>query len=213
MNIKAKFEKEFLHKKAKHAEWRAANKERVRARGRDAAKRWRENNPEVALAKSRKSEEKRKLLHAQGVFVWVGKKRMRGPNWEEYQKQKQRDKYAQDEVYRNKTRKAAKDWIDNNYERWLLRQVKLRAKKSNIPFDLTIDDIVIPKRCPVLGIVLKRGEGHSCDNSPTVDRVDAKGGYIKGNVAIISRKANSLKGFATAAQHRRIAEWMEEFQK
>ncbi len=120
-----------------------------------------------------------------------------------------RARYASEPEYKNLKRQRARDYITKNYRNWLLRQIKLRAKKAGISFNLTMDDIVIPRRCPVFGMVLKRGIGHSCDASPTVDRVNAKRGYVKGNVAIISRKANSLKGAATAAQHRRIAEWME----
>lgn len=172
-------------------------------------KKWRARNPERALEISRKNEEKRKQLHADGVFMWKGKKRVRGPNWEEYQNKKKREKYAQDESFREKTKAMARAWIENNHRSWLLRQIKLRANKHGIKFNLTLDDIIVPDRCPVLGIKLKRGVGQSCDTSPTVDRINAKRGYIKGNVAIISQKANSLKGAATAAQHRRIAEWME----
>lgn len=123
---------------------------------------------------------------------------------------RRRESYANDPVYREVMKKAAVVWIDNNYERWLLRQIKLRAKKTGVRFNLTIEDIVIPKRCPVFGIPLRRGKGCSCDNSPTVDRVVANKGYVKGNIAIISRFANSLKGKATSAQHRRIADWIDE---
>lgn len=120
-----------------------------------------------------------------------------------------RDKYAIDPEYKDKKKTRAMDWITRNYRSWLLRQVKLRAKKCGIPFDLTIDDIVIPEFCPVLGLKLERGVGSSCDTSPTVDRIIASKGYVKGNVAVMSRKANSMKGGASAAEHRRIAEWME----
>lgn len=108
-------------------------------------------------------------------------------------------------------RQRAIAWINNNHKRWLLRQIKLRAKKIGVQFNLTIEDIVVPERCPVFDIPLQRGKQHSCDNSPTVDRINPDGGYVKGNIAIISRLANSLKGKATAAQHRRIAEWMDTY--
>lgn len=120
-----------------------------------------------------------------------------------------RERYASEPEYKKLKQERARDYIVRNYRNWLLRQIKLRAKKTGVKFNLTMDDIIVPKRCPVFGMVLKRGVGHSCDTSPTVDRINAKRGYVKGNVAIISRKANSLKGAATAAQHRHIAEWME----
>jgi hypothetical protein len=127
-------------------------------------------------------------------------------NWEN---ENYRRRYAAHPSLRQKKRQRAATWIDNHHERWLLRQIKLRAKKTEIRFNLTVEDIVVPKRCPVFGIPLQRGKKHSCDNSPTVDRINPDKGYVKGNVAIISRLANSLKGKATAAQHRRIADWMD----
>ena len=60
----------------------------------------------------------------------------------------------------------------------------------------------IPKKCPILDIPLFIGDGNSTDNSPTLDRVGNqefyyskkdKYGRYKGNVQIISRKANQMK--------------------
>ncbi len=111
----------------------------------------------------------------------------------------------------DKVRKFAKIRRKNNPASYMLSATKHRAKSLNIKFNLTIDDIVIPKFCPVLGIKLRMGKGNTVNSSPTVDRINSKKGYTKGNVAVISHLANSLKGFATAAQHRRIAAWMETF--
>jgi len=60
----------------------------------------------------------------------------------------------------------------------------------------------IPKKCPILDIPLFIGDGNSTDNSPTLDRVGNqefyyskkdKYGRYKGNVQVISRKANQMK--------------------
>ena len=60
----------------------------------------------------------------------------------------------------------------------------------------------MPKKCPILDIPLFIGDGNSTDNSPTLDRVGNqefyyskkdKYGRYKGNVQIISRKANQMK--------------------
>lgn len=112
-------------------------------------------------------------------------------------------------AYRKANPHMAKEWQAKNPERHMLNTIKGHAKRLNIKCTITVEDIVIPKRCPVFGIPLKRGKGRSWLNSPTVDRLDARKGYVKGNVAIISNFANSLKGRATAAQHRRIADWMD----
>jgi len=68
-----------------------------------------------------------------------------------------------------------------------------RAKEKGIDFKITIEDIVIPSYCPLLGIPLKRGAGKATANSPSLDRINNQYGYIKGNVMVISRKANSMK--------------------
>jgi hypothetical protein len=97
--------------------------------------------------------------------------------------------------------------------RWMLNLCRNRAHSSGIPFDLTREDIFLPEFCPVLGIRLRRpGEGQAND-SPSLDRIDAtrgyvRGGYVRGNVAIISMLANRLKNNGTAEQHERIAAWM-----
>ncbi len=90
-----------------------------------------------------------------------------------------------------------------NIERWMLARVKSRAKTKGIVFNLEADDIKIPKICPVLGITLNhnigRGSGFHSD-SPSVDRIDPKLGYIKGNVRVISARANLLKSDATITE-------------
>jgi hypothetical protein len=101
-------------------------------------------------------------------------------------------------------------YLEANPERSLYRVAEQRARKRGIAFNLTLADIVVPERCPVFGIVLQRGKGVAGPASPTLDRIDASRGYVKGNVAVISNYANILKGQASAAQHLRIAEWMKE---
>jgi len=53
------------------------------------------------------------------------------------------------------------------------------------------------------------GKGQPHDASPTLDRLNNAWGYVPGNIAVISYRANKLKGDATADELRRIAEWME----
>jgi hypothetical protein len=94
--------------------------------------------------------------------------------------------------------------------KFLLSAAKSRAKKKNIAFELTYEDIVIPDTCPILGIPLffsERGKGRG-DNTPSPDRLDPSLGYTKDNVRIISWRANKLKSNGTAEEHRLIAEWM-----
>lgn len=82
-----------------------------------------------------------------------------------------------------------------NPESRLLGGAKRRSKKKNLPMDITKGDINIPEICPVLDIPLFYQIGHksATDNSPSLDRIDPKKGYVKGNIRVISFRANYLK--------------------
>jgi|SRR5882724_7238660 len=82
-------------------------------------------------------------------------------------------------------------------EKTILIRTKCRAKKKKIEFNLEIEDVIIPKNCPILGIPLFHCDGHGRDNSSSIDRINNKKGYIKGNVHIISNRANTLKSSAS----------------
>lgn len=77
--------------------------------------------------------------------------------------------------------------------RILLNAARARAKKQNIDFNITKDDLFIPEKCPYLDIPIIIGDGIAHMNSPSIDRIDNSKGYIKGNVMIISYKANTCK--------------------
>lgn len=75
----------------------------------------------------------------------------------------------------------------------IFHAAKTRAKKKGLPFDITIDDVVIPEVCPLLEIPLVKGTVGFNGNSPSLDRVVPDLGYVKGNVWVISMRANSIK--------------------
>jgi len=82
-----------------------------------------------------------------------------------------------------------------------------------VQFNLTIEDVVeVPTHCPVLGLELVypgHGKGRtSC--SASLDRLDNTKGYVPGNVAIISWRANKLKGDATFAELQALVRFMEK---
>jgi hypothetical protein len=90
----------------------------------------------------------------------------------------------------------------------MLAQTKFRAKKLHLKFDLIPGDILVPTTCPVLGIPIRRGRGRT-DNSPSIDRVIPSRGYIRGNVRIISFRANAIKRDASSAELRDIADYID----
>lgn len=93
---------------------------------------------------------------------------------------------------------------DKRYKIWC--NVKKRAKQKGIVFTLNIKDIpIIPKFCPILNLKIKSNNVNSpLDSSPSLDRINPKLGYIKGNVRIISNRANRIKSDATLEELRLI---------
>lgn len=89
-----------------------------------------------------------------------------------------------------------------------------RARKNGLEFDLTIDDIEIPDLCPVLGFPLaelseKRVNSSPRYNAPSLDRIDPGIGYVRGNIVVMSYRANNIKKDGTAEEHLKVAEFME----
>lgn len=81
---------------------------------------------------------------------------------------------------------------------------KRRARISNVPFYIEKSDIVIPERCPALGIELRHDydgqKGSRIPNSPSLDRIIPELGYVKDNIIVVSRLANMIKNNATVEQ-------------
>jgi hypothetical protein len=76
----------------------------------------------------------------------------------------------------------------------MLTEARKRAKSKGLDFDIIKEDIVIPQLCPLLQIPLKTGKGILSPNSPSLDRIICEKGYVKGNIMVISTKANTAKG-------------------
>ena len=95
----------------------------------------------------------------------------------------------------------------HRYKLW--QSAKERAAKLGRDFDIEIDDVVIPTHCPILGIPLERGKGVMHAGSPQLDRIDNSKGYVKGNVAVISQRANSIKQNASIEMLEAILKYMK----
>ena len=94
------------------------------------------------------------------------------------------------------TEKLNRDWkVDA--ARLLYKNIKSRCKRINREFSIDLEDIIIPEKCPVFGFELKREDRQTWMCAPSVDRIDSSKGYIKGNVTVVSRRANILKKDAT----------------
>jgi hypothetical protein len=86
------------------------------------------------------------------------------------------------------------NWEKTSEEYKIWHRAKSRAKKKGLDFNLEVSDIVIPEVCPVFNVPFDK-TNH--DYTYSIDRIDPTKGYVKGNVAIISNKANRIKSDAT----------------
>lgn len=89
----------------------------------------------------------------------------------------------------------------------LLKAAWTRSGKKGRSFNLTLSDIVIPKVCPVLGIPINRKGTKRTPNSPSLDRINSRLGYVKGNIVVISWRANDLKKDASPGELRKLADF------
>lgn len=118
-------------------------------------------------------------------------------------------------------RKARAQWRANTREqraeyrirfkkKFLLYHVKSRARKRGIPFNLTEANVFWPSVCPVFGTPLDyKSRGTLNPDAPTIDRIDPHGGYLAGNVQVLSWRANRLKSDATPEELRKLADYVE----
>lgn len=114
--------------------------------------------------------------------------------------------YAENKEAYNATSLA---WRIAHLDYIMLADARKRAAKFGLPFNLDLFDIEIPVVCPVLGFLLVYGKGGRTDASPSLDKIKPELGYVKGNVAVISWRANRLKSNAKAEELRKIAAYME----
>lgn len=88
-----------------------------------------------------------------------------------------------------------------------------RAKVKDLPFDLDLDFVrsLVVSHCPIFGCPLewsmRRGQKKGAlPNSPSLDRIDPSKGYVKGNVWIISYRANTIKNDASHEELKLVTE-------
>lgn len=130
-----------------------------------------------------------------------------------YNKEYQKEYYRKN---REKSLSASKKWQVQNKERfldtvhrWQERNpeyilwyvARQRAKRTNLEFAITKEDIVVPEVCPYIGCKLTttKGQGRVWTNA-SIDRLDSTIGYVPGNIQVISDLANRMKQDATVEQ-------------
>jgi hypothetical protein len=99
----------------------------------------------------------------------------------------------------NERAAKTKPWVTRRKRRpeaYLLNVAKQRSLKKNMEFSITVEDLCMPEFCPLLGVKLD-SYSDNVDVHPSIDRIDSSKGYVKGNVWIISHRANRIKSDAT----------------
>lgn len=104
--------------------------------------------------------------------------------------------------YKDKTvEEYRKEWYKTYpVEQRLLNSARFRAKRDGLVFEITKEDIIIPKFCPYLGIPIIVGVGKATSSSPSIDKIIPDKGYVKGNIEVISKMANTMKYNASPEQ-------------
>ena len=112
------------------------------------------------------------------------------------------DKEKQAEFLREWERKKRQD----NPEYYLWKSAKKRARDKQLDFNIEVSDIIIPQFCPFLHIPIihKTGTGKRRPDSPSLDRLDNSLGYVKGNILVVSWRANKLKADAEFQELQRL---------
>ena len=96
---------------------------------------------------------------------------------------------------------------ESSPESRLIHSAKSRAKLLGLEYNITIDDVSVPEFCPIFGIPITREYTNRSDNTLSLDRMDNSKGYIKGNVVVVSWRANRLKNSATIKELQSLAQF------
>jgi hypothetical protein len=108
------------------------------------------------------------------------------------------------EKYRN-MRDRYKIRRKDNLAKDFFQRIRSSAKRAGMDFNLDESDFQqLPKKCPVLGIELNYDGACHDPGLASVDRINNSRGYVRGNVVIVSYRANALKRDATLDEMRRL---------
>lgn len=137
-------------------------------------------------------------------------KRRKQPKLTDEQKQQRKIWYQEHKTERASEGRSRYVNDTSRYVYHIVKRAEQRAKTKNVPFDLSISDIVIPEICPILGVKFEiAAKGEPRDYSPSLDRIDPLRGYVKGNIQIISMKANRIKSNASIEEIEKVLGYLK----
>ncbi len=140
----------------------------------ERARKWRQENPELARAKDKARYEKNKKKHIERTGAY----RLAHPE-------------VRQKEYRNAREK--RPWLGP------LIGARHRALKKGFAFDLTHEwaERNWTGKCAVSGLPFVFGTTRSYPFSPSIDRKDSSLGYIQGNCRFVLFSINSFKGIGS----------------
>lgn len=83
---------------------------------------------------------------------------------------------------------------------FLRRSAKYRARKKELPFDLTVEHLesIWTGRCAITDLPMRVSKGNGPGIfSPSIDRIVPELGYVAGNVRFVIHAVNSMKNNGT----------------
>ena len=111
----------------------------------------------------------------------------------------------------NKTKKKPKGQRKQDDRRYkMYHNAQHRAKKKKIPFTISMEDIVIPETCPLLGIPLVSTNNKRDPRNPSLDQKVPGEGYTPDNIWVVSSRANWIKSDATIQELKTLVENLEK---
>jgi hypothetical protein len=108
---------------------------------------------------------------------------------------------------RRRQRQTPHQWCSH-----ILVPIRNRALEKGVSCTITAQHLrdiwPMDNRCPILKTTFLCGMEKGNPAGPSVDRIVPSLGYVPGNVAIISYRANRIKIDATILELRAVADWM-----
>lgn len=116
-----------------------------------------------------------------------------------------------------KAKESKKRWLEKDPKRaWAVfatGRSKERANLYGIDFDLTSEYVrsITTDECPVFKVKFQFiGNKKITPNAASLDRLDPSKGYVKGNVVVISLKANMIKNAYGSKEIFAVANWLKD---